>query len=127
MTTINLQSSLSNLSKLDISAQTTSEDANNSMKMLGEFNQCMMGLAYFSGRTPWEWHPDDELLQVLEGEVDVTILSDSGTQEVKLPVGEIFMIPKGLWHRQNAPDGVKLMFITSQEGNRHSEAINPTS
>ena len=58
----------------------------------------------FSGQAPWERHPDgDELLHVLEGAVDLTVLTDDGPTELRLDAGSVFVCPKGLWHRQRAP------------------------
>jgi mannose-6-phosphate isomerase-like protein (cupin superfamily) len=125
MNVVDLQSTLESVGKLEIAEQTTVEDASAAMKMLGDFNQCMMGLVCFSGLTPWERHPDDELLQILEGEVDVTILTDTGKKEVTLQAGSIFVVPRDLWHKQHSSKGVKLLFITSQMGNEVSEAENP--
>ncbi len=95
------------------------------MKMLGNFNQCMMGLVCFSGLTPWERHPDEELLQILEGEVDVTIINDGNISKVTLYPGSILIVPRRLWHKQYSHKGVKLLFVTSLEGNEHSEAEDP--
>jgi ethanolamine utilization protein EutQ (cupin superfamily) len=37
-----------------------------------------IGLGRYSGRSPWERHLNgDELLYVLDGEVEITLLSDS--------------------------------------------------
>ncbi|MEA5505347.1 cupin domain-containing protein [Halotia wernerae UHCC 0503] len=125
MNAVDIQAALGSVGELKIAKQTTSDDVRAAMKMLGNFNQCIMGLVYFLGSTPWERHPDDELLQILEGEVDVTILSDSGVDEVTLYTGSIFIVPRGLWHKQHSYKGVKLLFITSQEGNEASEAEDP--
>lgn len=125
MNTIDLQSELKSVGRLEITEQTTSDDAGAAMKMLGNFNQCTMGLVCFSGSTPWECHPDDELLQILEGEVEVTILKDAGVEQLTLYPGSIFIVPKCLWHKQNSPAGVKLLFITSQAGNETSDAADP--
>jgi quercetin dioxygenase-like cupin family protein len=43
---------------------------------LASFNHGGVFLGRFSGRTPWERHSHgDELVQVLEGEVDLTIMT----------------------------------------------------
>jgi mannose-6-phosphate isomerase-like protein (cupin superfamily) len=125
MNGIDVQSILKSVGKLDISEQTTSNDASLAMTMLGNFNQCMMGLVCFSGLTPWERHPDDEFLHILEGEVAVTILGNDKVNEVTLHAGSIFIVPGGLWHNQNSPKGVKLLFLTSQSGNEESGAEDP--
>jgi mannose-6-phosphate isomerase-like protein (cupin superfamily) len=125
MNAVDIQSALKTVSKLEIAEQTTSEDASTAMNMLGTFNQCMMGLVHFSGLTPWERHPDDELLQILEGDVEVILFEESRVREINLHPGSIFIVPSRVWHRQHSPNGVKLMFLTSQEGNEHSDAQDP--
>jgi quercetin dioxygenase-like cupin family protein len=125
MNAVDLQSALRTVSKLKIAEQATSEDASTAMNMLGTFNQCMMELVHFSGLTPWERHPDDELLQILKGEVEVILLEESSIREIKLHPGSIFIVPSGVWHRQHSQNGVKLMFLTSQAGNEHSDAQDP--
>lgn len=125
MDAVDIQSALKAVTKLEIAEQTTSEDASAAMKILGNFNQCMVGLACFSGLTPWERHPDDELLYALEGEVNVTILGDGDRREVTLHPGSIFVVPRSLWHNQHSRVGVKLLFVTSLEGNEKSDAEDP--
>jgi mannose-6-phosphate isomerase-like protein (cupin superfamily) len=95
------------------------------MRVLTTFNQCAVGMVNFSGQTPWERHPDDELLHILEGEVEVTILTPEKVNKITLQTGSVFVVPRGLWHKQFAPKDVKLLFITSQEGNSESTAENP--
>jgi hypothetical protein len=57
----------------------TDTDTEPPVKMLTSFNQCSIGIMRFSGQTPWERHPDgDELLQVLEGCVEMTVLAEAG-------------------------------------------------
>ncbi|NEQ19425.1 MAG: cupin domain-containing protein [Microcoleus sp. SIO2G3] len=70
-------------------------------------------------------HQDDELLHILEGEVDVTVLAEDGVRAVSLQAGSMFIVPRGLWHNQLSRQGVKLVFVTSQEGNEESSAEDP--
>ena len=59
-------------------------------------------------RTPadswiWERHPrGDELLQLLEGEIEMTLLKDAGPETHVLRAGELFVVPRGVWHRPHA-------------------------
>jgi quercetin dioxygenase-like cupin family protein len=102
------------------------EDAEKSMRVLGQFNHCMFGVAHLSGETPSERHPaGDELLYVLEGEVDVTTLTDSEPARETVCSGSVFVVPNGLWHRQFAQPEAKLLFITPSEGNEDSWADHP--
>jgi mannose-6-phosphate isomerase-like protein (cupin superfamily) len=125
MQVINLDTALKLINKLDISELTTETDASEAMQVLSDFNHCTIGIVSFSGMTPWERHPDDEFLHVLEGEVEVTILEESGVRQVSLHSGSIFVVPQNLWHKQNSVNGIKLLFITSKVGNETSEAIDP--
>jgi mannose-6-phosphate isomerase-like protein (cupin superfamily) len=112
--------------QLLVSPTTTPEDALASMRELGSLNECTLGVIRFSGETPWERHPGgDELLHVLEGEVDLTVLTDSGPVDATIGQGSIFVVPRGLWHRQRPRPSVTLLFATPVEGGEHSWAEDP--
>lgn len=125
MNAVDIKTTLQSLDKLDITDRTTSQDAGAAMEMLGDFNQCMVGLVCFSSATPWEWHPDAELLHVQEGEVLLTLLAEEGVRQINIQAGFMFIVPPCLWHKQFSRDGVKVLYITSQEGNQHSTADDP--
>ncbi|MBW4448102.1 MAG: cupin domain-containing protein [Spirirestis rafaelensis WJT71-NPBG6] len=125
MKTYSINKIKNEVQKLVISPSVTEEQAEASMKSLQNFNQCMLGIVYFSGTTPWECHKDDEFLQVVEGKVDVMVLTNEGRINQSLQGGDCFIVPKGLWHRQFSQQGVKVMFITSLEGNQTSTEENP--
>jgi quercetin dioxygenase-like cupin family protein len=83
------------------------------VRVLGSLNQCTLGVTCFSGLTPWERHPDgDELLYVVRGAVEVTVLSDERSVSVHVPAGSVFVVPRNLWHRQHAADRTSLLFAT---------------
>ena len=105
------------LQELVLSESTTAEQHDASIRVLENFNTCMTGLIRFSGESPWERHPEDELLLVLNGEVDVTLLREDGsTQTRNLRPLSLFVVPRDLWHRQKTQKGVTLMFVSAQEG-----------
>ncbi|MBW4630797.1 MAG: cupin domain-containing protein [Iphinoe sp. HA4291-MV1] len=116
---------LRTLPRLDINEQTTPEEAGAAMHVLTPFNQCAVGVVGFSGQTPWERHPDDELLHILEGEVEVMIITENQVYKVTLGTGSVFVVPRTLWHKQFAFKSVRLLFVTSQEGNEESTAEDP--
>lgn len=105
---------LRDLSVLVVTRTTTDEEAMAAIRPLGELNQCQLGVVRFVGETPWEVHPDgDELLYVVEGAVDVTVLTDAGPVERHVATGELFVVPRGAWHRQHARERVALLFATA--------------
>jgi quercetin dioxygenase-like cupin family protein len=119
MKVINI-SEIKTLQQLNISEETNESDAEKSMRFLGNFNRCTCGMVSFVGETPWEFHPDDEYIQVIEGKVEVVICGSEDKNTISLDAGDIFIVPKEVWHRQFSEEGVKLLFITSSEGNQHS-------
>lgn len=63
----------------------------------------------FCGDMPWERHPDgDKLLQVLEGQVQVTLLADIGLLRETVRAGSLLVIPRGLWHRLTGQEAAVL-------------------
>lgn len=113
LSAIALPALLRQLPTLVVSAATTAEEANGAVRELGWLNDRMLGVMRFSGQTPWERHPGgDELLHVLEGEVEITVLADSGPTVIRASAGSVFVCPQGLWHRQYAPDAVTILFGT---------------
>ncbi len=121
-----IRAALSGVPELVITSSTTEEDANAAMRMLASFNQCMVGLVRYSGQPPWERHPGgDELLHILEGEVDVTVLTDGGPVHEIVRAGSVCIVPQGLWHRTHARAAVTLLYMTPAEGNEHSFAEDP--
>jgi mannose-6-phosphate isomerase-like protein (cupin superfamily) len=114
------------LATLTIKPGISGTDTEPPVKMLTSFNQCSIGIMRFSGRTPWERHPDgDELLQVLEGGVEVTVLTEAGPLRATIAMGSIFVVPRGLWHRQIASARTTLLFATALQGSEHSWAEDP--
>ena len=86
-----------------------------------DFHDCVGGVGSFVGRPPWELHADgDELLLVLAGECQLTVREDGGELARRLRTGDLAIVPRGCWHRNDAPGGVTILFMTPRDGNQHS-------
>jgi mannose-6-phosphate isomerase-like protein (cupin superfamily) len=121
-----IRAALARVPELVITEHTTDREAFESIAELGRLNQCLVGVTRFRGLTPWERHPDgDELLHVLEGEVDVTVLTDGGPVEARIAAGSVFVVPRGLWHRQLPRPRVTLLFATPADTSEISFANDP--
>ncbi len=121
-----LRAALSGLPELAIASSTTAEEAAAAVRPIASLDQCTLGVMRYSGLTPWERHPDgDELLHPLEGEVDVTLLTDSGPTHVTVRAGSVFVCPRGLWHRQLPRPAVTMFFGTPTENEEVSWAEDP--
>lgn len=111
---------------LRVTRATTAAESMETLRALQPFNECLLGLVRFAGRTPWERHPaGDELLHVLAGRVEVTVLGEGPAQRAVLTPGSVYVVPRGLWHRQHAAQEVALLFATPIADGEVSWADDP--
>jgi len=121
-----LRAALRSVPHLNITADTTAEDAGAAVRNVARIGNLTLGVMSYTGLTPWERHPDgDELLLVLDGELEVTALTDDGQVKRKLRAGEAFVCPQGLWHRQFAAKSVSMLYGTPIEHGAVSFADDP--
>jgi len=93
---------------------------------LASFNDCTLGIAKFASHPLWERHPaSDELLQVFDGELDLTVLTDTGSVELTLRPGSVFVVPRGLWHSPRPRGSVSMMFMSNDKGSEVSNRKDP--
>jgi quercetin dioxygenase-like cupin family protein len=90
------------------------------------FNKGSVGVFRAARETsPWELHPDDdELLYVVEGEIEITTLGAAGPVTSVISSGEIFVVPRGVWHRQTIARPTVQVWITPGD-TKHSMAEDP--
>jgi mannose-6-phosphate isomerase-like protein (cupin superfamily) len=98
-------------------------------RTLATFNQGTIGVFWAStGTSPWERHPDDdELLQVVEGSVDIEVLTDEGSEITPVSAGSVFVVPRGHWHRHRHTGLVKELYLTPGASNMSFEEDPRTS
>jgi len=92
---------------------------------IGAISNATIFAGSYQGNTPWERHGEgDELVQALDGMTRITILTDDGSETHELTAGQFVIVPKGLWHRFETPEGVTVMTATPQPTD-HSTADDP--
>lgn len=93
---------------------------------LAAFNNGSVGVFRCGpGTSPWEHHPDDdELLYVMEGAVELTVLTEQGAITTLVEAGGAFVVPKGLWHRHHVPERLVELYATPG-GTVHSDSEDP--
>ena len=81
---------------------------------IAPFNRGNVGVFRCSaGTSPWERHPEDEeLLQVIDGEVDIEVLTDEGPVVTTVRAGSLFVVPRGLWHRHRVSTKLTELYLT---------------
>lgn len=98
------------------------------LRRLGALERATIGLFRFSGKGPWERHPDgDELIVVLDGGGEITVLEEEASEPVRAELcpGKLFVCPRGLWHRPVATPSMTALYVTPLAGSEHSWADDP--
>ena len=103
------------------STQTPEDEAGAAFAVLAPFRDGSI----FAGETPWERHRNgDELVHVLDGAANLTIVTDGGPQSFPLTAGMVIVVPQGHWHRFHAPEGVTVLSATPQPTD-HTAVADP--
>jgi quercetin dioxygenase-like cupin family protein len=105
--------------------QTPKEETAKAFATLAALGEGGVFAGSFSGESAWERHgKGDELVHVLSGAARLTILTDDGPRVLELKAGMLTVVPRGSWHRFQAPDGVTVLTVTPQPTD-HSTAEDP--
>ncbi|MFU2508380.1 cupin domain-containing protein [Pseudoalteromonas sp. ASV78] len=95
--------------------ETTNEEAKDSFAKLSDYRDGGIFITHYSGNSEWERHSNgDELVQVIEGETTLILLSDNNETPHILRESELLVVPKNMWHRFETPKAVKVMTVTPQ-------------
>lgn len=109
---VNIAQALERVSFLD--GRTPDSDTADTFVTLGAYRDGGVFAGGFSGTSPWERHPDEEIVQVLDGAATISLALPGGIETRALEKGMIVIVPTGVWHRFTAPGGVTLMTVTPQ-------------
>lgn len=113
---VDLASEIDKLTMLEGRTPTSTEaDRAGAFGRLAPYRDGAIFVAKFSGISAWERHPKgDEIVQVLDGETELRLLTDAGRQSLTLKRGMMVIVPQHTWHQFVAPNGVSLMTATPQ-------------
>jgi len=113
---VDIEAALADLPLLDARTPETSEaEAEAAFATLAPMGEGGVFTGSFRGDSPWERHPKgDELVHVLKGATELTILLDDGPTVLTMTAGMLTVVPQGRWHRFHAPDGVTVLTVTPQ-------------
>ena len=122
---VRIAEALEGLPVLDGRSETTEHQAAEAFATLGAFGNGAIFAGSFSGQSPWERHRNgDELVQVIAGATTLTVMEEAGPTSFEMTAGMVVVVPRGLWHRFHAPDGVTVMTATPQPTD-HTFADDP--
>lgn len=95
--------------------RTPTTDSDEYVAELAPYRDGAMFVAHYAGTTEWECHTSgDEIVLVLEGHTTLILVIDDEDVRCELSTHECLVVPQGIWHRFETPDGVKVMSVTPQ-------------
>ncbi|GAC21996.1 cupin domain-containing protein [Paraglaciecola arctica] len=102
--------------------ETNDEETKDAFALLSEYRDGGIYVAHYSGFSEWERHLNgDEFVQILGGETMLILLEGNQEKRNNLSSGQMLVIPKGVWHRFESANGVKVMTITPQPTEHSTE------
>ncbi len=106
---------------------TPAEDVARAFATLATYRDGGVFVGSYDGRSAWERHRrGDELVHVLAGKTTLTVIGEDGRQDLEMTGGMLTVVPRGCWHRFDAPDGVTVLTMTPQP-TEHATADDPPS
>lgn len=95
--------------------RTPTTDRDDYFTVLSQYRDGAMFAAWYAGITEWERHSrGDEIVLVIDGETTLILLIDDDEVPHKLGPREFLVVPQGVWHRFDTPDGVQVVSVTPQ-------------
>ena len=127
MKVYDVKATLSEAPTLDLTASDTTRDqVTSTVRRFGDLDKYSIAGRRFRGTSPWELHPqEDELLYIVDGEMEVTLLGEEGSTTVTLGPGCLFVVPKATWHQQYARETVMSWGVTATHADQISFADDP--
>ncbi|WP_410606429.1 cupin domain-containing protein [Amycolatopsis sp. lyj-109] len=113
------------MNPIDLNEVLASFDAAWSPRIVTRVNDYDIRLARFDGEHVWHVHEHtDEFFLVLDGEIEIG-LRDPGERVVTLGRGQVFVVPKGTFHKPSSKAGASVLLVepagTLTVGDVHDE------
>jgi mannose-6-phosphate isomerase-like protein (cupin superfamily) len=113
------------MNPIDLNEVLASFDAAWSPRIVTRVNDYDIRLARFDGEHVWHVHEHtDEFFLVLDGEIEIG-LRDPGERVVTLGRGQVFVVPKGTFHKPSSKAGASVLLVepagTLSVGDAHDE------
>lgn len=98
-----------------------------SPRIVTTINDYDVRIAKVEGEHIWHNHDDtDEFFMVLDGRFDIALREDDGSERtVQLDRGDVFVVPRGQYHRPSSPGASILMFERSGTSTTGAETEIP--
>jgi quercetin dioxygenase-like cupin family protein len=126
ITLIDLPAELAKLKMLHgRTPQTKQAERTGTAASLAPYRDGAIFTSKFAGSGAWERHANgDELVHIIDGTATLHLAEEDGLKSYVVSAGMIAIVPKGIWHRFDAPDGVTLMTATPQPSDHPAEHVD---
>jgi mannose-6-phosphate isomerase-like protein (cupin superfamily) len=116
ITVINMKAELEKLRMLrGRTALSSGDQKRDAIVRLAPYRDGAIFASKFSGDSGWERHQQgDEIVEIVEGTTTLRVITGDGPRSFSLSAGAMVIVPQGMWHRFNSPDGVTLITATPQ-------------
>ena len=116
---------MNRMNPIDLNEVLASFDAAWSPRIVTRVNDYDIRLARFDGEHVWHVHENtDEFFLVLDGEIEIG-LRDPAERVVTLGRGQVFVVPKGTFHKPSSKAGASVLLVepagTLTVGDVHDE------
>jgi mannose-6-phosphate isomerase-like protein (cupin superfamily) len=116
---------MAGMNPIDLNEVLASFDAAWSPRIVTRVNDYDIRLARFDGEHVWHVHEHtDEFFLVLDGEIEIG-LRDPAERVVTLGRGQVFVVPKGTFHKPSSKAGASVLLVepagTLSVGDVHDE------
>ncbi|WP_410674818.1 cupin domain-containing protein [Amycolatopsis sp. cmx-4-68] len=113
------------MNPIDLNEVLASFDAAWSPRIVTRVNDYDIRLARFDGEHVWHVHEHtDEFFLVLDGEIEIG-LRDPDERVVTLARGQVFVVPKGTFHKPSSKTGASVLLVepagTLSVGDEHDD------
>lgn len=101
-------------------------DAAWSPRIVAAVNDYDVRIAKFAGEHVWHVHENtDEFFLVVDGEIEIGLREPDGERSVTLRQGEVFVVPRGTFHKPSAKQGASVLMVeptgTLTVGDQHDD------
>ena len=111
---VNIDAAFAELAPLDLNDEEIPADPlKASFAQLSEYRDGGVFASSFTGHSPWEHHPEDELLIIVDGATELILWCDGEEERATLSTGELLVVPARTWHRFETA-GVRTIGVTPQ-------------
>lgn len=130
MVVIDLPAELAKLKMFEGRTPTSTQaDRKGSSGPLATYRDATVFASKSAGRGAWERHLEgDELVYVVEGAATLHLFEGGTSRPIAVEKGNLAVVPAGLWHRFDYPNGITLLAITPGKSEHvHLDVDDPTS